>query len=29
MKRQAKRDKKVLLVITDGNDNASDISLER
>ncbi len=29
MKSQAKRDKKVLMVITDGNDNASNISLEK
>ena len=29
MKQEAKKDKKVLLVITDGNDNASNISLER
>ncbi len=29
MKQEAKKDKKVLLVITDGNDNASSISLER
>ncbi len=29
MKTQAKRDKKVLMVITDGNDNASNVSLER
>lgn len=28
-RKDAKRDKKVLLVITDGNDNASNISLER
>ncbi|MBV9762934.1 MAG: VWA domain-containing protein [Acidobacteriaceae bacterium] len=28
-KRQAKKDKKVLMVITDGNDNASNISLEK
>ncbi|HOK46702.1 MAG TPA: VWA domain-containing protein [Bryobacteraceae bacterium] len=27
--KKAKRDKKVLVVITDGNDNASEISLER
>ncbi|MDQ2841074.1 MAG: VWA domain-containing protein [Acidobacteriota bacterium] len=27
--KQAKKDKKVLLIITDGNDNASNISLER
>ena len=27
--KQAKKDKKVLLVITDGNDNASNISLEK
>jgi len=29
MKAQAKRDKKVLMVITDGNDNASLVSLEK
>ncbi len=29
MKAKAKKDKKVLMVITDGNDNASNISLER
>ncbi|MDQ2777878.1 MAG: VWA domain-containing protein [Acidobacteriota bacterium] len=29
MNKQAKKDKKVLLVITDGNDNASNVSLER
>src|SRR4051794_6187828 len=29
MKKEAKRDKKVLLVITDGNDNASGNSLEK
>jgi len=29
LKKQAKRQKKVLLVITDGNDNASTINLER
>ncbi len=29
MKSDAKKDKKVLLVITDGNDNASNISLEK
>ncbi len=29
MKSDAKKDKKVLLVITDGNDNESNISLER
>ncbi|HEX4231987.1 MAG TPA: VWA domain-containing protein [Bryobacteraceae bacterium] len=29
MKAQAKRDKKVLVVITDGNDNASLVSLEK
>lgn len=29
VKKEAKKDKKVLLVITDGNDNASGISLER
>ncbi len=29
IKHEAKKDKKVLLVITDGNDNASGISLER
>src|SRR5436309_4039042 len=28
-KKEAKRDKKVLLVITDGNDNASSTSLEK
>jgi VWFA-related protein len=28
MKEKAKRDKKVILVVTDGNDNASSISLE-
>jgi len=28
MKEKAKRDKKVLVVVTDGNDNASQISLE-
>jgi len=28
-RKDAKRDKKVLLVITDGNDNASNISLEK
>jgi Ca-activated chloride channel homolog len=28
-KSEAKKDKKVLMVITDGNDNASNISLER
>jgi Ca-activated chloride channel family protein len=28
-KHQAKKDKKVLMVITDGNDNASNISLEK
>ena len=28
-KQEARKDKKVLLVITDGNDNASNISLER
>ena len=28
MKQKAKRDKKVILVVTDGNDNASSISLE-
>jgi Ca-activated chloride channel family protein len=28
-KREAKKDKKVLMVITDGNDNASNISLEK
>jgi Ca-activated chloride channel homolog len=28
-KQEAKKDKKVLLVITDGNDNASNISLEK
>ncbi|HEY7211258.1 MAG TPA: VWA domain-containing protein, partial [Bryobacteraceae bacterium] len=28
-KKSAKRDKKVLLVITDGNDNASNLSLEK
>jgi Ca-activated chloride channel homolog len=28
-KQQAKKDKKVLVVITDGNDNASNVSLER
>lgn len=27
--KKAKRDKKVLVVVTDGNDNASEISLER
>src|SRR5947207_15107190 len=29
IKGQAKRDKKVLMVITDGNDNASNVSLEK
>jgi len=29
MKTDAKKDKKVILVITDGNDNASNVSLER
>jgi Ca-activated chloride channel family protein len=29
MREKAKKDKKVLMVITDGNDNASNISLER
>jgi VWFA-related protein len=29
MHKEAKKDKKVLLVITDGNDNASNISLEK
>jgi VWFA-related protein len=29
LKTKAKRDKKVLLVVTDGNDNASTVSLER
>jgi VWFA-related protein len=29
MRDKAKKDKKVLMVITDGNDNASNISLER
>ncbi len=29
MKAKAKKDKKVLMVITDGNDNASNISLEK
>jgi VWFA-related protein len=29
VKTQAKKDKKVLMVITDGNDNASNVSLER
>jgi Ca-activated chloride channel family protein len=29
LKKEAKRQKKVLLVITDGNDNASNISLEK
>lgn len=29
MKQKAKKDKKVLMVITDGNDNASNISLEK
>lgn len=29
MKQEAKKDKKVLMVITDGNDNASNLSLER
>ena len=29
IRQEAKKDKKVLLVITDGNDNASNISLER
>jgi Ca-activated chloride channel family protein len=29
MQRKAKKDKKVLMVITDGNDNESNISLER
>jgi VWFA-related protein len=28
LKEKAKRDKKVILVVTDGNDNASNISLE-
>jgi Ca-activated chloride channel homolog len=28
-KREARKDKKVLMVITDGNDNASNISLEK
>ena len=28
LKEKAKRDKKVVLVVTDGNDNASKISLE-
>ena len=28
-RKDAKKDKKVLLIITDGNDNASDISLEK
>jgi VWFA-related protein len=28
MKQKAKRDKKVILVVTDGNDNASSVSLE-
>jgi Ca-activated chloride channel homolog len=29
MKAKAKKDKKVLMVITDGNDNASNVSLEK
>src|SRR4051812_3406382 len=29
MKKEAKKDKKVLLILTDGNDNASAISLEK
>jgi len=29
VKRNGKKDKKVLVVVTDGNDNSSDISLER
>jgi Ca-activated chloride channel homolog len=29
VKRNGKRDKKVLVVVTDGNDNSSDISLEQ
>lgn len=29
IKNEAKKDKKVLLVITDGNDNASNVSLEK
>ncbi len=29
LKKEGKRQKKVLLVITDGNDNASNISLEK
>ena len=29
MRKSAKKDKKVLLVVTDGNDNASNISLEK
>jgi Ca-activated chloride channel homolog len=29
MRKEAKKDKKVLLIITDGNDNASNISLEK
>ena len=29
IRKEAKKDKKVLLVITDGNDNASNISLEK
>jgi len=29
MKTDAKKDKKVILIITDGNDNASNVSLER
>jgi Ca-activated chloride channel homolog len=29
MKHEARKDKKVLMVITDGNDNASNISLEK
>jgi len=29
IKQEAKKDKKVLMVITDGNDNASNLSLER
>lgn len=28
LKKKAKRDKKVILVVTDGNDNASNVSLE-
>ena len=29
MKEKARRDKKVILVVTDGNDNASTITLEK